>query len=107
MGKIIIYFHLAIYNFIITFKSSIAILLFYIKINECVVLEDDIEYGIAEKLIINNIQYICLVNMRDIEDYCIRKFAVIDNKEMIIGLDNEAEFDFALLHFTKKHQEEN
>jgi len=65
-----------------------------------IILENNIEYMIVDELLINNIKYIYLSNIKNPRDFCIRK-----EKEngILVGLDDKIEFDKALLTFTKKH----
>lgn len=67
-------------------------------------LEDNIEYGIIDEIEINNQKYIYLTNIDDSTDFCIRKMIIENGKELLIGLNNEKEFDLALRYFSEKHQ---
>lgn len=67
---------------------------------EVVTLEDDKDYIIVDT--IN--EYVYLADEEDLESFCIRKIEKDVEGEFIVGLSSEAEFNKALLEFTKKHQ---
>ena len=71
-----------------------------------ITLEDGIEYAIIEEIIHNDKKYVFLTNVNDYEDFCIRKVIVDENEEFLVGLDDDAEFDLALMLFAKNHKEE-
>ena len=70
-----------------------------------ITLENNIEYSIIDTMIINNITYYYLTNPTDVEDFCIRKIIIENNEELVVGLDDEKEFDIALTEFAKKHNQ--
>lgn len=71
-----------------------------------VTLEDGIEYAVIEEIVHDDNKYVYLTNVNDYEDFCIRKIIVEGNEEFIIGLNDDAEFDLALMLFAKNHKGE-
>lgn len=71
-----------------------------------ITLEDGIEYAIIEEIIHDDKKYVYLTNINNYEDFCIRKVIVENNEQFITGLDDDTEFDLALMLFAKKHKEE-
>ena len=69
---------------------------------EVVTLEDDKNYIIVDTIG----EYVYLVDEEDDSSFCIRKIEKEGEEEFFVGLSSEAEFDKALLEFTKKHKEE-
>lgn len=69
-------------------------------IKETIELEDGLEYIITDK--IEN--YLYLNNIKNHEDFCIRKEIIENNEEYIVGLENEEELKKALNLFEKKYQ---
>lgn len=64
------------------------------------------EYIIQSEITLNGCRYIHLANTIDPEDFCIRKIRVKDGKEMLVGLDDEKEFNMALEAFFSKYKED-
>ena len=73
---------------------------------ECIILEDNIEYEIVEKIKYQEKEYIFLSNTEDPKDFCIRKVIVENEQKFLVGLDDDKEFDLALMLFAKNHKEE-
>lgn len=73
------------------------------KDTKCVKLEDGLEYAVIDEITKNDIIYVYLVNVEDEYDFCIRKVDNSKKKNILIGLDNDAEFDEAMNLFSKKH----
>ena len=71
-----------------------------------ITLEDDIEYAIIEEIVHNNNKYVYLTNVNDYEDFCIRKVITEGTEQFLVGLDDDNEFDLALMLFAKGHKEE-
>lgn len=71
-----------------------------------ITLEDGIEYAIIEEITYDNKKYVYLANTDDYEDFCIRKVIVAEKDNVLVGLDDDAEFDLALMLFAKNHKEE-
>ncbi|MCM1371228.1 MAG: hypothetical protein NC181_05020 [Clostridium sp.] len=67
-----------------------------------VVLENGIEYLIANEINHGNNCYVYLMNENNSKDFCIRKKILENNHEFLIGLDDENEFEKALNLFLKK-----
>ena len=68
---------------------------------ECIILENNKEYAILEKIKKEDIYYLYLFNTNDLKDFCIRK--LIDKK--IYGLDSNEEFDEAMLLLREKNKD--
>lgn len=68
-------------------------------------LEDGMEYAIIEEIESNGNTYIFLSNINDSEDFCIRKKVVENELITIVGLNDDAEFDLALMLFAKNHKD--
>lgn len=73
---------------------------------DVITLEDNIEYAVVDEIEIQNIKYLFLSNINDDEDFCIRKYTIKNGEEVLTGLNDENEFDLALMHFAKKHEED-
>lgn len=71
-----------------------------------VVLEDGLEYAVIDEIKHNDNKYIYLTNVNDVEDFCIRKIIVEETQKFIVGLDDDKEFDLALMLFAKNHKNE-
>lgn len=71
---------------------------------EIVRLEDNQEYVVLDKIVINNIKYIYLVLSTDQtkKSVCIRK--LVDEEQNIAGLDSQEEYQKALQVFTNKYK---
>ncbi|MEG0798922.1 MAG: hypothetical protein RR228_01445 [Bacilli bacterium] len=77
--------------------------------NECVTvtLEDNKDYIIVDEIISGKNTYVYLSSILDEESMCIRKSIIRDNNEVFISLDNEEEFNSALLLFKNKYENMN
>lgn len=67
--------------------------------------EDGITYVIVDTINIKDNDYVYLSEINNPKNFCIRKVVKENNEEYYDGLDNNNEFDLALLEFTKKHNE--
>lgn len=67
-----------------------------------VTLEDGLEYFIVDTIKDGNSVYYYLGNIKDTDDFCVRKVND-DNLDMLLGLDSDEEFDRAMFLFTKKN----
>lgn len=67
------------------------------------ILEDGIEYAVIDEIEQGNITFVYLINVLDSIDFCIRKVDSEINDEVLVGLDNDDEFDLALNLFEEKH----
>ena len=65
-----------------------------------VTLSNGVEYTEVYRLTNNGKTYSFLSNLDDIEDFCIKKVIKKGDKEVVIGLDDENEFNRALALFT-------
>lgn len=65
---------------------------------------DGKNYLIVDQIKNEKCEYVYLSNMEDQKDFCIRKLASDDN-DLLIGLDSDEEFDYALRVFYKKHKD--
>lgn len=63
------------------------------------------EYAVLDEKQYNDIYYVYLVNPKGLLDFCIRKI-VDEKKELLLGLDSEEEFRFALKLFEEKNKED-
>lgn len=68
-----------------------------------VVLENGIEYTEISRMKLDGNTYVFLSNLDEPSDFCIRKLLVNNNKEEIVGLDDEDEFDKVFNLFIEKH----
>lgn len=64
---------------------------------------DDNKYLITDQIKDDKNEYAYLSNVKDVNDFFIRKIAVIDGEEFFVGLDSKEEFDYALKLFAEKH----
>ncbi len=69
---------------------------------ETLILEDNKEYAIIDEIEYNNYNYLYLSDIKNPKSFCIRKEEKND-KTLILGLDDNKEFDDALERFAKKH----
>ena len=67
-------------------------------------LEDGIEYMVLDEIDLDNNTYVYLTNVDDEEDFCIRKVDNTKNDSMLVGLDNDNEFDTILDMFLEKNK---
>lgn len=68
---------------------------------ECIVLEDNKEYGILERIKEKDIEYIYLFNIEDPKIFYIRK----TDGEILYGLDNDEEYNYALSLVRDKYKD--
>jgi len=75
--------------------------------NSRVVLEDNVEYEVIDKIQDGNKYFVYLSNMEAIEDIVIRKELVEEvdgiERHKLVGLDNNREYNKALVLFVKKN----
>jgi len=64
---------------------------------------EDKAYMVIGELEINGVNYIHFAEIENPQKFCIRKTAMINGEEMIVGLDSKEEFDMALKSFSQKH----
>lgn len=72
-----------------------------------ITLEDNQNYIIIDTLIDKNNKYLFLAQEQDENAICIRKVIKEDNKEFLVKLDSEEEFEEALTLFNDKHRKED
>ncbi len=68
-----------------------------------VVLEDGTEYAEINKINLNEKTYLLLVNLKNDNDFCIRRLINENGEEVLIGLDSKEEFDQILNIFLKNN----
>ena len=68
-----------------------------------VTLEDGLEYAEVKKIIYNGILYLFLSSLENDDNFCIRKLVDKNGKQVLIGLDDEAEFNEILSIFVSKN----
>lgn len=71
-----------------------------------ITLEDNQSYIIIDTLIDKDNKYLFLVQEQDEKVTCIRKIIKENNKEFLVKLDNEEEFEEILTLFNDKHRKE-
>lgn len=72
---------------------------------EIIKLEENNEtYAIIDEIVDDDITYVYLTNIKDKNDIRIRRVIKENGKEYLEELDNNTEFDKALLLFTAKHK---
>lgn len=62
------------------------------------------QYLIIDRIKDNDNEFVYFSNEEDPKDFCIRKLAKDDN-DLLIGLDSNEEFDYALKLFIAKHKD--
>jgi len=72
--------------------------------NSRVILENEKEYYVVDKIESDNNFYIYLSNIDDPKDFVARKEIEEDGKTFLVGLDDRDEASFALRLFIEKHQ---
>lgn len=68
-----------------------------------VTLEDGLEYAEVKKIRYNGILYLFLSSLENDDNFCIRKLVDKNGKQVLIGLDDEAEFNEILSIFVSKN----
>ena len=71
--------------------------------NSRVVLEDNIEYLVVDKIKEKDFYYVYLINKRDDADLVIRKEVKENDGNYLVGLDDEEELEKALDLFLEKN----
>lgn len=69
-----------------------------------VVLENGNEYVEVDSLVYANEKYLLFSNVKNVKDFCIRKLEITNNKEFLVRLDAEEEFEIVLDLFMKKNK---
>ena len=70
-------------------------------------LEDGIDYVIIDAIQNESNKYLFLANKNDETDVCIRKIISKENKEYLIKLDDDDEFEEVLTLFNVKHRKKD
>lgn len=68
---------------------------------EYIVLENNIEYIVLEKIQSKNCTYIYLSNPNNVKDFCIRKLV----KDNLYGLESEEEFENSLILLKEQNKD--
>lgn len=71
--------------------------------NSRVVLEDNIEYLVIDKIKEKDFYYVYLINQKDDADLVVRKEVLENNDKFLVGLDDEEELEKALDLFLEKN----
>lgn len=71
--------------------------------NSRIVLEDNCEYIVVDKIKKDDAYYVYLINSRDKEDLVIRKELIEEDDRYLVGLDNEKELEMALALYLEKN----
>ena len=74
---------------------------------DVITLENKLNYMVIDTILNENDKYLVLVNKDDEQDIVIRKIKVKEDKEYLIKLDNEDEFEEVMSIFYDKHKGEN
>lgn len=68
-------------------------------------LEDNELYAVIDTIPFDKGLYVYLTNVKDTEDLCVRKQIQVENENVLVGLDNEDEVDYALKLLVEKNLE--
>lgn len=71
--------------------------------NSRVVLEDNVEYLVIDKIKEKDFYYVYLINQKDDADLVVRKEVLENNDKFLVGLDDEEELEKALDLFLEKN----
>lgn len=69
-------------------------------------LENVMNYGIIDTITHNDRNYLILLNTENDQDFCVRRVILKDNKEVVVKLDNQNEFEEIMNLFYNKHRGE-
>ncbi len=70
---------------------------------DIVTLEDMLQYAVIDEITKEGNTYIYLTNISDETDFCIRKLKEENDIKILVGLDDDNEFDLALKYFESKN----
>jgi len=76
-------------------------------VDEYIKLENGIKYGVADEMVLNNCNYLFLVNDKDPHDYCIKKCVAEEEKAYIVEIENAGEFNTVLDRFMDSRRNMN
>ncbi|MBE6147023.1 MAG: hypothetical protein E7168_01665 [Firmicutes bacterium] len=71
--------------------------------NSILELENHEQYAVIDKIPAEDGNYIYLSNIKDTNDFCVRKEIKKEEEFFLVGLKDEEEVDNALTLFQKKH----
>ena len=72
-----------------------------------ITLEDNKSYGVFSTMELEDNKYLLLASDDNPKDVTIRKVIAKDDKEYLVKLDNEEEFEKIMEEFTKKYRTED
>lgn len=72
--------------------------------NSRIVLENNQEYLVMDKISYGTFFYVYLTNPNNPTDFCCRKEIEEEGKTYLVGLDNQEEAELALKLFAEKHK---
>ena len=71
--------------------------------NSVIKLEDGNDYVVVDKIDLQGKSYVFLTNVKDMEDFCVRK-EIEENEEIfLVGLETELEYEEAMKLFVEKN----
>jgi hypothetical protein len=68
-----------------------------------VTLENGKKYTEIFRIVDNGKTYVFLADLKNPEDFCVRKLITENNETFIVGLDSDQEFDSVMAKFKKKY----
>ncbi|MDD6224222.1 MAG: hypothetical protein PUB18_04390 [bacterium] len=77
--------------------------------NSVIQLEDGNDYAVVEKISLVDKAYVYLTNIKDMEDFCVRKEikkGEDEEQNYLVGLDDDQEFEEAMRLFIEKNSNE-
>lgn len=74
--------------------------------NSVVRLEDGNDYVVVDKIELETKSYIYLTNVKDMEDFCVRKEIKKEEEYYLTGLENEQEYEEAMKLLIEKNNQE-
>lgn len=64
---------------------------------------EETNYEEVESIKVSDKEYVYLVNPNNPDDFIINKISIKDGNEYYVNLDDENEYNLALMYFMKKH----
>lgn len=71
--------------------------------NSVIKLEDGNDYVVVDKINLQDKSYVFLTNVKDMEDFCVRKEIEENEEVFLVGLDTELEYEEAMKLFVEKN----
>jgi len=71
--------------------------------NSVIKLEDGNDYVVVDKIDLENKSYVFLTNVKDMEDFCVRKEIEENEEVFLVGLETESEYEEAMKLFVEKN----